>query len=406
MGFARWLVLLTTAMAVGSGCGGDEPDPAILRVPADHGTIQRAVDRARPGDLVLISAGTYSESVTVRTAGITVRGVDRAMVVLDGSHELVAGLAVTADGVAVENLTVVNFTETGIRFGGADDVQSPSISGFRASYVTAANNGRFGIEALGADGGLIEHALASGHPESGIHVARCEPCDIVVSDSTGENNAIGFSSADASIGLYVTRSTFRGNRLGMLAGGRVSEGRGVEPSVVFAGNVVTGNQNADTPVVTLGLFGAGIAIDGDQVAAVRNLVQDHDVFGIGLVDLDGAAPAANRIEGNVLSGNGTDLYYELHPGAVATFDNCFVGNMFERSLPADIEVLLPCDAPAGPVVPGTLGRPEPPPGVDHRRMPLPASQPSMPGEIDAIPDGRAGAPQIPDVDAIEVPSPA
>mgnify|MGYP006264537765 CR=1 FL=1 len=58
--------------------------PRTLRVPDDHGTIQAAVDAARPGDLVLVSPGTYRESVTVETERITIRGTNRDQVVLDG----------------------------------------------------------------------------------------------------------------------------------------------------------------------------------------------------------------------------------------------------------------------------------------------------------------------------------
>ena len=56
----------------------------VLRVPDEFGAIQEAVDAAAPGDLVLVSPGTYNEAVNVVTDEITIRGTDRAGVVLDG----------------------------------------------------------------------------------------------------------------------------------------------------------------------------------------------------------------------------------------------------------------------------------------------------------------------------------
>src|ERR1700704_5701249 len=58
------------------------------RVPQDYPTIQNGVDAANPGDLVLIDEGDYFESVFVTTPSITLRGVDRNTVVLDGKFEL------------------------------------------------------------------------------------------------------------------------------------------------------------------------------------------------------------------------------------------------------------------------------------------------------------------------------
>ncbi len=68
----------------------DAPAPKIsasgrtIRVPADAKTVQAGVDRARPGDLVLVSPGVYHEEVTVATNGIVLRGVDRNTTILDG----------------------------------------------------------------------------------------------------------------------------------------------------------------------------------------------------------------------------------------------------------------------------------------------------------------------------------
>jgi pectin methylesterase-like acyl-CoA thioesterase len=67
----------------GGGEGG-----GVIAVPDDFATIQEAVDAAAPGDLILISPGTYNEAVDVATDNLTIRGLDRNTVVLDGELEL------------------------------------------------------------------------------------------------------------------------------------------------------------------------------------------------------------------------------------------------------------------------------------------------------------------------------
>jgi hypothetical protein len=137
---------------------------------------------------------------------------------------------------------------------------------------------------------------------------------------------------------------------------------------------------------------------------VRNRVEGHDGFGIGLVDLNEFAPMQNRVEGNSVSDNGIDLYVQIDADELATYGNCFVGNEFVSSLPDGVESLLPCDGEAGRVRPSLLDPLSPPQPVDHRQISLPAAQPSMPGDTSVPPDGPAGAPPIPDLDAITVPS--
>ena len=86
----------------------------VLQVPDDFATIQEAVDAAVPGDLVLIGPGTYHEAVNVTTDELTIRGLDRNTVVLDGSFELENGVRILgAKGVAVENMTARDYTSNG-----------------------------------------------------------------------------------------------------------------------------------------------------------------------------------------------------------------------------------------------------------------------------------------------------
>jgi hypothetical protein len=187
-------VSLLGATAVGCGALSPEPDdarpgppgwPATIAVPADASTIQQAVDAAVPGDLVLIAAGTYRESVTVATPRIVLRGTDRRRVVVDGESRRDAGITVTAPEVAVENLTLRRHRSDGLVFTGT--AVAP-LAGYRASYLTVQDNARHGIRARHARRGLIEHSFTAGHPASGIHIAHCLPCQSVVRDTVSADH--------------------------------------------------------------------------------------------------------------------------------------------------------------------------------------------------------------------------
>jgi plastocyanin len=74
-------IVVGDAPLSGGASPGPDPAPAgpagTVRVPRNAPTIQEAVDRARPGGLVLIDPGVYREAVVVTTPFLTIRGMDR-----------------------------------------------------------------------------------------------------------------------------------------------------------------------------------------------------------------------------------------------------------------------------------------------------------------------------------------
>lgn len=410
------LVLLGLGLAAGLGvaaCSSEAPaEPQTLAVPGDFATIQDAVDAANPGDLVLIAAGTYAETVEVTRPGLTIRGEDRNEVVLDGGDSLPNGFAVTADGVAIENLTLHGYTQNGVLFNGLDDeadadvvagTEGNALEGYRVSYVTAYNNGLYGVYAFAAHGGLIEHTYVSGHPDSGLYIGQCQPCDAVVRDVTAENNAIGYYGTNASQGIIVAESTFRGNRLGMAPNSQDAEKLAPQAETILIGNLVVDNDNPQAPEILYGFSGGGIAVGGGtKNLVVRNRVEGHDEFGIGLVGLNQFAPEGNTVDGNVLADNGVDLLYDP-PDRATMGDNCFTGNTFTSSLPATIEQVMPCGGPAGTFDGGRFTPRPAPPGIDYRDVAAPADQPTMPDAATAPFAAASNVPPAVDLDAITVP---
>lgn len=416
--------------AVVAGCGGGGSTPATTQatsppargtgttaptgptgpattidVPADARTIQAAVDQATPGSLIRIAPGTYPGSVEVPAGkdDLVLRGLDRNRTVLDGEDDRVTGIEVHADGVAVENLTVRGFIGNGLVF--APDPDAPGndepggttgadpyggdgaggagsgrlLTGYRASYVTAINNGLYGIYAFASRNGVFDHLYASGHPDSGIYVGQCWGCGALVTDSVAERNMVGYENTNAS-GVTVTRSVWRRNRVGVALNSQDKERFAPEQDVTLVGNRVEDNDDARTPRGS-SAFGIGIVVAGGAGNRIAgNRVTGHRGPGILLdTSLDGYEPKRNAVVGNTLRGNGTDLVMRLGgaPQAAAALANCFGRNTFTSSSPSRIERALACPD-GGPAAASTARLPASPAGVDYRRTPEPGRQRQMP----------------------------
>ncbi|HZD13095.1 MAG TPA: right-handed parallel beta-helix repeat-containing protein, partial [Candidatus Binatus sp.] len=98
-----------------------------IHVPGDYPTIQKAINAANVNDTVLVSAGTYSELVSLnRTVHLV--GVDKTSTVLDGGG---AGTVVnvTANGATIAGFTIQNAV-----------VDAPTVELFRVKNVNITGN--------------------------------------------------------------------------------------------------------------------------------------------------------------------------------------------------------------------------------------------------------------------------
>ena len=447
-----------------ASCGGSDSSPAteapgteapstdapategVLNVPADYPTIQGAVDAAVEGDLILIAPGTYTEAVQVTTNNIIIRGLDRNTVILDGNFELDNGIRVVgANGVALENMTAMNYTKNGFFWTG--------VTGFRGDYLTAWRNGDYGVYVFDSVGGVIDNSYGGGSPDAGVYIGECFPCDSLIRNFVAEHNGLGYSGTNAGGNLVITGSIFRNNRAGIVPNSGSYELCYPQRKTTIIGNLVYSNNQADTPAIDVAILAMGngiLSAGGVQNIIERNRVWDHNKTGIGLVpfleeDPNDEMPAKsawdmscadskkltpvqpaggilwdsqdNTVRNNVLEDNrradiavgsaGTDLW---------TLGNCFEGNTFTTSAPLDLETLAPCGTPlskdtgdwtAGDlnVITWLIDAETAPPSVDWKT----ATLPDMP-VFDSMPDA-ATAPGVPasatpptiDLDAITVP---
>lgn len=264
---------------------------SVVIVVSPGDSIQAAVDRARPGDTVLVRAGVYHQDVLIRVSGITLRGSGNSRhgtVLLPPVHPrrdfcnatfgptgvCVLARELTATG-GVRRL-VRNDTVTGLhiaRFAG-NGLFGYGTSGLTVTHVTAVRDGAYGISRFRSTKTLFAHDTAIGNDEAGFYVGDSPRADTLVTDDHAFGNQFGVFIRHARR-VSVSRNLLAGNCQGILV---LDDGQhGGAGSSVIEHNTVRHNnkfcpKHGETPV---NLQGGGILLLG----ATRMLVSHNLVTG-------------------------------------------------------------------------------------------------------------------------------
>jgi parallel beta-helix repeat protein len=272
---------------------------------------------------------------------LVIKGVDRFRTILDGRDTKTNGIAVEGFGeITIKNLTVRNFTGSGIYI---DDATDYTVSG-----VDLIKNRKFGVNVVGSTDGLITRSFGWGSGDSAFRVADCTSCSTLVDTIQGRKSFIGLTLENV-LGVVVRGSRFKNDGAGIVSmatpDGHVGPNRGAH----LLGNTVSNNNNYST-VPEAGLsarsglpFGTGIWLAGTTNNVVENnVVEEHDRYGI-LVTRSfdtQVTSSSNEVVGNIVEGSGLfDLAWDGY-GA----DNCFAGNLAVSTGPSDIPSTYACRA--------------------------------------------------------------
>jgi hypothetical protein len=409
-------------------------------------SIQAAVNAARPGDWILIDRGVYVGPVRIATPRLHLRGLDRGGVIVDGRHRVGNGITVFSSGVWIENLTVRNFDRrtredsldgNEIWWEGAGPHASRiGIHGWWGQYLTAYDTGLlggYGLYAGHAVDGFFKHIYASGMNDSGVYIGGCRDCHALVQHALIERNALGYSGTNSGGHLIVEDSTFRDNSVGV---GPDSEPDADKPPpqdgacnsaanratlptfastqisrcTIFRNNLIEDNGNISTPANSdiLGApWGVGLVLGGDYGDLVEhNTIRGNPTFGVLVLERPDPVPptsktvyfqsSGNQVSDNQVTGNATQpgtFDIGLEGGVLGTqtsVNNCFSGNTFAASSPANIEGTWGCQNTTTPNGGAALfseiltlvGQS----GARHQRpQPAPHRQPTMPRPCRGVP---------------------
>jgi len=414
---ARQLAALGAALLTGTvlaSCSSSS-SPAVLLVGRYHGmagqytSIQAAVDAAQPGDYVLIAPGDYHETddahvtsasllstgdhggVVVRTSNLTIRGMNRDTVVVDGTKSdaptacssdpqyqnfgpVVGGKAQgrngivvwKADHVSIENLTACNFLggagDSGneIWWNGGDGSGKIGLTGYTGSYLTGTTSffsnetsaAEYGIFSSNSQGpGSWNQIYGSNMNDSGMYVGAChQVCDVTIDHAWMENNALGYSGTNSGGAVVIENSQFDNNQDGVdtntqIAGDPPPPQNGACPNGatspvshthscwVFIHNNVHDNNNGDTPEAgdaAAGPIGTGMTVSGGRNDTVMdNTFSNNGAWGVLFVPYpDSGTPSLNQKCANFGGFQTSGLGCVFEPEGDALKGNTFVNDGF------------------------------------------------------------------------------
>jgi|HubBroStandDraft_6_1064221.scaffolds.fasta_scaffold293071_2 hypothetical protein len=197
-------------------------------------SIQAAVNKAQPGDTVLVKPGVYHQAVLLKTDGITLRGSGDFLggTVIEppasppnnlcNNPQVFGptGICVFAKKVNPKNGKVItpvyNDTVTGLYVTGfaSNGVFGYGTYGLTVQRVVAVNNGEYGISRFESTKTLFANDTAIGSGEAGFYVGDSPNAATVVSNDVAKGNQFGIFVRHAR-GVTVMNNRVAGNCQGI-----------------------------------------------------------------------------------------------------------------------------------------------------------------------------------------------
>jgi parallel beta-helix repeat protein len=305
---------------------GDVKGPAqVLRVESGQ-SIQKAIDRSRPGDVIEVMPGTYNEPLVVDVDNLVIRGITaRAAAgstkeppgsfggekrpVLDGKKEIFDGLIVSAKDVRFEGFEIRDYL--------ANAVFAQYARNLTLTDLTVQKTGLYGIHILNSNDVAIENVAATKAIDIGIYVNGSRNCRISACETYG--NAVGIH-VENCLGTVIETNFVHDNSCGIIVSALPNNTSTVAKDCLVIKNRII-NNNAMNPG-ELSTFIGGlpegrgvIIIAADNTEITANEIRGHGSYAVGVLgprsfmasgaSFDvGMVPENNWIHDNTYSDNG------------------------------------------------------------------------------------------------------
>jgi hypothetical protein len=330
-------------------------------------TIQKAVNKARPGDTIKVPHGTYKEGVQIKGAKkryIKLIGdvAHPDKVVLEGKS--LKGVA-KANGVVINGANEVTIRGIQAQHYNGNGFFAVNVRGYHLNDLIAKEVGVYGLYAFNSIGGEMRRDIAAWNNDSGYYIGQTpvqtKPVRSIISDVVAYGNVLGYSGTNSRY-VTITKSKWFNNGTGIVPNALDSEKFPPPEENVITDNDIFWNNfdyykgapfklrkpaTGDVPYPT----GVGVLLFGGRHNTIsNNRIYGNFSVGAGMLEQfllknavrDGTL-VGNQIINNQFGLNGTDLngrdiFYDGNGN-----DNCISGNTgVQVTEPTDAGTFVPC----------------------------------------------------------------
>jgi hypothetical protein len=330
-------------------------------------TIQKAVNKARPGDTIKVPHGTYKEGVQIKGAKkryIKLIGdvAHPDKVVLEGKS--LKGVA-KANGVVINGANEVTIRGIQAQHYNGNGFFAVNVRGYHLNDLIAKEVGVYGLYAFNSIGGEMRRDIAAWNNDSGYYIGQTpvqtRPVRSIISDVVAYGNVLGYSGTNSRY-VTITKSKWFNNGTGIVPNALDSEKFPPPEENVITDNDIFWNNfdyykgapfklrkpaTGDVPYPT----GVGVLLFGGRHNTIsNNRIYGNFSVGAGMLEQfllknavrDGTL-VGNQIINNQFGLNGTDLngrdiFYDGNGN-----DNCISGNTgVQVTEPTDAGTFVPC----------------------------------------------------------------
>lgn len=292
----------------------------------DGQSIQEAVKKAAPGDVIRVFPGTYKETVYIDKDDILLTGVieNGQWPTMEGERKLNDAVLYSGNNVTVENLRITHYK--------GNAIMGQAANNFLIRNNHVIDTGVYGIFPQLGKNGLISNNVLSGIEDAAIYVGMCD--NIHVNNNEVFANVAGIEIENTRHAIVENNKVYN-NTGGILA--FITPGLPIKTTydVVIRNNFINDNNHpnfaAPGSIVSGVPAGTGIIVmAADEVTLENNIITGNKNVGVVITDHDSFSnitldpesdPKSDKVSilNNVMFNNGSEPIDEIKALKLATF---------------------------------------------------------------------------------------